>query len=519
MRAGTALPTHPRFRVRPGVRPGGGGRRAFVVGAIRFEESAAARRAVVGGLTLAFACAALFLGPSAHADELQGSVRDGAGLPVAGADFDVYDLDGNKLAPSDNTDAAGRYGLVLAAGRYDVLVQPLAGSGVAPMWTRNVDVAGTTTLDWVLPPAFRQLGRTRDAGGAPVGAVRVEFDRVPDGERSPALGNLSSPFGTFAAYVAHGTYTVTATPPEATGLAPARISPWPMPTPDTLDFMLVPAARLSGSVRDGGGAPVAGVRLAFDGEADGARVPSAENRTATDGSYRARVAPGTYRVLYEAPRDSRLASRRVAGVDLAADAVLDVTLEQGVLVSGRVFDASGAPLVGADWDVADEATGTSVPTPGDNTDADGRYVLVLPVGRYRLTLTPPMGAALDTVVLRNVGVTRDSTLDWSYASGGAPPPPSALALAPLGNPTYRTARIRMALPEAAEVRVELFDAAGRRVRVLAQAPLPAGLHELAWDGRRENGADAHTGVYFVRATAGSRRGITRFVLLPRPPAF
>jgi hypothetical protein len=38
---------------------------------------------------------------------------------VANADFDVFDLDGNKLPASDNTDAGGQYRLVLGPGRYD----------------------------------------------------------------------------------------------------------------------------------------------------------------------------------------------------------------------------------------------------------------------------------------------------------------------------------------------------------------------------------------------------------------
>lgn len=518
-RAGASVIVLRALRTATGLTPRGRGRRALVAIRTVRAEGAVAGRAVVGGLTLALVTAALLAAPPLRADELTGTVRDAGGAPVVNADFDVFDLDGNKLPASDNTDAAGQYQLVLAPGRYDVLVQPAIGSGVAPKLIRAVSVAGTTTLDWTLTPAFRQLGRVRAASGRAILGARIEFDALPSGERIPSLGNTSSAFGTFAAHVAHGTYTVTATPPESTALAPVRITPWTMPGADTLTFVLPEAAILSGSVRDGAGAPVGGARLSFDRESDDVRMPAAENRTAADGTYRTRVEPGTYQVLVVPPVGGRLAAKRVSGVDLTSSAALDVVLEPGLQVGGIVLDSLGRPLADADWDVTDLDTGLGVPTPGDNTDGDGRFALVLPPGHYRLTLTPPPGSGLPVREITELRVTRDTTVDYSYAGGGPIPAPAALAMRPIGNPTYQTARIRLALPEAADVLVELYDAGGRRVRVLASGPRAAGVHDLAWDGRRENGAEAHTGVYFVRAIAGARRGTTRFVLLPRTPVY
>lgn len=483
------------------------------------REGAVAGRMFEDGLPMALVMAALLLGSPLHADELRGSVTDSLGQPVANADFDVFDAAGEKLPASDNTDAFGQYRLTLAPGRYSVLVQPAIGSGFAPRELEGIVVAGVTTLDWRLAPAFRQLGRVRDAAGRPVVAARMEFDRLSDGIRVPSLGNTSSPFGTFAAYVEWGTFAVTATPPESTGLAPARIASWTMPGPDTLAFSLVTASRLAGVIRDPAGAGVPDVRLAFNNASDGVRVPSAENRSGADGAFRARVAPGVYSVVVEPARGGRLCATRIANVDLGASAALDITLQSGVLFGGRITDRDGAPLEGADWDVATEATGTSVPTPGDNTDADGRFALVLPAGEYRLTLSPPAGSGLDTLVFRNVGVSADTTFDWTYGTTGPPPPPVALQLAPLGNPTYLPARVRLALPETGFVRAELYDVTGRRVRVLADATLPAGTRDLVWDGRTDQGVRANAGVYFVRVQAGARSGITRLVLLAQPPTY
>ncbi|MBK7368951.1 MAG: hypothetical protein IPJ04_13905 [Candidatus Eisenbacteria bacterium] len=61
----------------------------------------------------------------------------------------------------------------------------------------------------------------------------------------------------------------------------------------------------------------------------------------------------------------------------------------------------------------------------------------------------------------------------------------------------------------AEAHVELFDLRGARVRVLQAARLPAGRHELQWDGRDGGGTPQSPGVYFIRARAG--RGATALV--------
>jgi alkaline phosphatase len=58
----------------------------------------------------------------------------------------------------------------------------------------------------------------------------------------------------------------------------------------------------------------------------------------------------------------------------------------------------------------------------------------------------------------------------------------------------------------------VHDAAGRRVRVLADVAMRAGPHRLLWDGRDEAGARVASGVYFVSVTGGGASGATRVVV-------
>jgi flagellar hook assembly protein FlgD len=64
--------------------------------------------------------------------------------------------------------------------------------------------------------------------------------------------------------------------------------------------------------------------------------------------------------------------------------------------------------------------------------------------------------------------------------------------------------LRLQLREEGPVDVAIFDAGGRRVRNLFAGGLPAGEHDLTWDGRDDVGAAAEAGVYFAKISARER---------------
>jgi hypothetical protein len=91
--------------------------------------------------------------------------------------------------------------------------------------------------------------------------------------------------------------------------------------------------------------------------------------------------------------------------------------------------------------------------------------------------------------------------------------PSALGLSRLGG-TRRGGHdvFRLSLPAAGEARLEVFDVAGRRARVLHAGPLPAGESLAEWDGRDDAGVAVPHGVFFVRLATG---GDSRALRVPR----
>jgi plastocyanin len=77
--------------------------------------------------------------------------------------------------------------------------------------------------------------------------------------------------------------------------------------------------------------------------------------------------------------------------------------------------------------------------------------------------------------------------------------PSLLEARP--NPFRPGTTLSFRLDQPARVRLEVFDAAGRFVALLADDQFEAGEHTVPWNGRTRDGNDAASGIYFVRRTA------------------
>jgi hypothetical protein len=71
------------------------------------------------------------------------------------------------------------------------------------------------------------------------------------------------------------------------------------------------------------------------------------------------------------------------------------------------------------------------------------------------------------------------------------------------NPSRGSQALTFTLPSRGEVRMDVFDLAGRLVRTLERGTLAAGPHRVTWDGLDAVGAPAPPGIYFVRLGLGS----------------
>ena len=93
-------------------------------------------------------------------------------------------------------------------------------------------------------------------------------------------------------------------------------------------------------------------------------------------------------------------------------------------------------------------------------------------------------------------------------------PPARLQVSPARpDPATGPASVRLELPRAERVRLEVVDVAGRMIRAIDAGVLTAGPHDLVWDGRDAAGRSAPAGLYWLRVHAGSDEAFRRVVRL------
>jgi len=105
------------------------------------------------------------------------------------------------------------------------------------------------------------------------------------------------------------------------------------------------------------------------------------------------------------------------------------------------------------------------------------------------TLAPGAGVLLSTAYNQESVRWSGSLLDWIL-----PQAPGLEQNFP--NPFNPSTIIPLALPLRTQVRLDIFNVLGQRVRTLVDGPLEAGYHNMAWNGLDETGRQAAAGMYF-----------------------
>lgn len=84
---------------------------------------------------------------------------------------------------------------------------------------------------------------------------------------------------------------------------------------------------------------------------------------------------------------------------------------------------------------------------------------------------------------------------------------------PHPNPMRNQGEVAFSLPALAKAHLAVYDALGRKVKVLLDGRVEAGPHALAWDGRDGAGRLLPSGVYFLRLEAGGVSLTRKLVVL------
>jgi protocatechuate 3,4-dioxygenase beta subunit len=332
-----------------------------------------------------------------------GHVVDTAGRPVAGAEVRLLPAAASEDRRSARettvravSDASGTFRIDrLGRGPFDLRTR---AQGFAPTLVRRVDLpAGDGTADLgtlVLERGLTLEGRVVDAGGNPVGGATVQmtpstglavWDLPLDGQ-TPDWEIATDGDGafSFAGLAAGGTVTLRASRP---GFAARTLPGIAVPSPEPVLVRLAPEARISGTVTDESGEPVAGANVLISESAGdaapsqggrprsaGAAVSDADGRFAAGG-----LSPGRFTLLATASGYLSATAGGLALPDGGEIAGVAVVLRRGATVQGTVFTPEGAPAAGAKVIALDQggtaAGQTLVGRPETIADGDGHYSL------------------------------------------------------------------------------------------------------------------------------------------------
>jgi hypothetical protein len=97
---------------------------------------------------------------------------------------------------------------------------------------------------------------------------------------------------------------------------------------------------------------------------------------------------------------------------------------------------------------------------------------------------------------------------------GAETPTAPAIIGNYPNPFNPSTVIRFSLPKSSRIELSIYDIAGRCVRELVNKTLPAGRHEIIWNGMNDRGCPVASGIYFARLRH-SDGSLTRKLVLVR----
>jgi hypothetical protein len=126
------------------------------------------------------------------------------------------------------------------------------------------------------------------------------------------------------------------------------------------------------------------------------------------------------------------------------------------------------------------------------------------------------GGFRDGAIVAGVDHSGGFAIAWNeqVPSESDPPVPDAIELiAAYPNPFNGAVSIVFDLSESADIKLTVFDLAGRETIHLAQGTFPAGEHRLVWSARDADGISLPSGIYWVRLNTGRGNRTIKLLLL------
>lgn len=363
-----------------------------------------------------------------HGSTLTGKVCTESGDPVGLCEMLFFGIEPESLRASEPVSSNSSYSIALPKGKYYAACRqviertPSTSRAFLYPGMHVLDLYSDIKEDFVIPDMVLFKGVVTNSDGHPVSGVRATItSSSPSENQYESEAQLkavvySSKIGQFQCNVAPGTYDVKLEPTSDSHLSERLVSSILVDQARTRTYSLVAGYRLYGRVSFDGEPVENALVSVYGGKIDSSAV------TDENGIYSFSLSGGTYELSVMAQPDSlahlpfRLLAPTACSVKLAEDTCLDVQLEHGVSLSGKVVDKSGSPRPSVQLSLyADK--GAEPDTTNDKerpltfgiTSDDGSFEFRVSPGKYWLIMNNQQSTAM---LIEAAGEDLQSDLTW-----------------------------------------------------------------------------------------------------------
>ncbi len=265
-------------------------------------------------------------------------------------------------------------------------------------------VLGGNVQAWVVS------GRVTNTGGSGIANVDIDFIDRDTGENIPLVNDDTDFLGFYSVSVPTGDYDIRYNPQKGDRYVGEEIRGVKVESNLVIDVTLDGGWFVNGRVIDERGAAVFPLDLDFVDIVDGEIFVSHDN-TDPAGNFQVVLRASTYHIEFEPPASSNLVPKRLDDLAVSLDLDLgDVTLQDGVHLSGLVEDSLGVALPAVQVRTLDPLTGAEIFNIRNTTDVTGLYDLVVAPGSYNLMLIPARGSTSLPRLVAGVAIAADLVL-------------------------------------------------------------------------------------------------------------
>ena len=142
------------------------------------------------------------------------------------------------------------------------------------------------------------------------------------------------------------------------------------------------------------------------------------------------------------------------------------------------------------------------------------FIGLLMVGEWTLTVRDDAGGDQGTINEWCLRITHDTSVGLEDGDQPGDIVPASFAVYNnFPNPFNPLTTIKFDLPTSTKVRLNVYDVAGRLVKTLVNAEMPAAQHSVLWDGTDNGGRRQASGVYYYRLVTDERMATKKMMLV------